>query len=99
MDGPVTAAPLWAPAATVCVVDWAAFALAAPCGSTACVRAPAVLVTQACVHEHIATARVCRACLSQMIRYAEPDEWSCGPCIESGHHCPAPLIVTEPPEA
>jgi hypothetical protein len=82
-----------------CVIDWPAFGLADPAaayGFTGCAGVPIVEITQACVHEHVATGRACYACLAEMLSYEpEPGEWACGPCAALGHACPAPLLIAE----
>jgi len=87
---------------SACVIDWPAFGLAEPSpeytGFTGCVSVPVVAISQACVHEHIATGMACYACLAEMLSYEpEPGEWACGPCAALGHACPAPLKVTDLP--
>lgn len=65
-------------------------------GDTGCVGVPILEVSQGCVHEHIAVARVCYACLTEMLSYEpDPGEWGCGPCAALGHSCGAPLVIRE----
>ena len=84
---------------TACVIDWPAFGIASPggyTGFTGCAVEAFVTISQACVHEHIATGLACYACLAEMLSYEpDPGEWACGPCAELGHACPAPLVITE----
>jgi hypothetical protein len=79
---------------TACVIDWAAFGLEDP-GDTGCIGEPIVEISQGCMHEHIATARVCYACCDELTSYADPAEWTCGPCVRAGHNCAAPLQFRE----
>jgi hypothetical protein len=83
---------------SACVIDWPAFGLADPdgyTGYTGCTGVPCVEINQGCVHEHIATARACYACLAEMLSYEpDPGDWACGPCALT-HPCPAPLQISE----
>jgi hypothetical protein len=79
---------------TRCVIDWPAFGLDDP-GDTGCVRRPIFKIRQACVHEHIAQAKLCYACLAEVLSYDNPADWTCGPCVTAGHACPAPLMISE----
>lgn len=82
-----------------CPIDWPAFGLADPEGytrDTGCTQEPVILLTQACVHEHVACGEVCGPCYSEIISYEpDPGEWACGPCAALGHQCAAPLVITE----
>jgi hypothetical protein len=81
---------------TTCAVDWPAFSLANPDGYTGCAGEAIVTISQACVHEHIASSDACYACLAEMLSYEpEPSDWQCGPCAAAGCQCPAPLAITE----
>ena len=79
-----------------CAIDWPAFGLADPDDGVPCPESAMVVLTEGCVHEHVARSLACYGHLAEMLSYeTDPAEWICGPCAALGHMCPAPLGITE----
>ena len=54
-------------------------------------------IAGACVHEHVATARVCSGCLADLRMAGEDETWECDPCAtgREPHVCLMPITVME----
>jgi hypothetical protein len=59
---------------------------------------PADVITRAmCVHEHYGEGYTCRACLSELRKRCDDDQWACEVCATGPepHDCPMPIQVVE----
>lgn len=69
---------------TMCNVAWRAFGLEP---EHSCANPATVVISIACVHEHVARSAACPGCLALMESYGP--EWGCPWCT---HPCEAPLV-------